>query len=294
MSRFALSGAVAIVLVAAVYGGLVLTEPGQRLENLGLAGAELRGASDRAESLDNLSHISVLAFGGAILFVFGVALARRRANLGLLAGAVMALSVVIAEVLKDVLPRPELFPAAAWLMRNTFPSGHATVAAAIGVGAILVSPDRVRWLVVPAAAIYASAIGQATQVAGWHRLSGAVAGVLLVTAVASLALVVAADRGHLHRLTSPVSHPRATRILLGLAGGIVAIGAVIALLPLAFPLLTAPRDAASAFAHTSLEVLGFGVSMAAIVAFGALLEPFSVGEPDDVAARREAPLRRRL
>ncbi len=288
--RFAAAALVATALLGAVYGALVLTEPGQRLENLGLAGAELRDTADRQESLGSLSHISVLSFGGAILFVIGVGLVRRRPGLGLLIGAVMGISVVAAEVLKEVLSRPEFFPAPAWLLRNTFPSGHATVAAAIGIGAILVAPNRLRWVVVPVAAAYASTIGQATQIAGWHRLSGTIGGVLLVVAVASFALAVLADRGHLYRSAAGHVHARIKTAMLGVAGFIVLLAAVIAALPVAFPLLHVPRGADLVFVHTANALIGVGVTIAAIVTFGVLLEPFSVGRPEGAPASASLPI----
>jgi hypothetical protein len=96
-----------------------------------------------------------------------------------------------------------------------------------------------------------------------------------------------------HRTTAAARHPRITSAGLGLAGTIVVIAAIIAALPVAFPLLSVPPGADSVFVHTSLDLIGVGVTMATIVTFGVLLEPFSVGEPDDAAARRDAPLRRR-
>ena len=66
------------------------------------------------------------------------------------------------------------------VLSNSFPSGHATVAAAVGAGALAVSPGRLRWLIAPLGAAYAAVIGPANLVA-WHRMSGTVGGVLLVS-----------------------------------------------------------------------------------------------------------------
>ncbi|MEO5965715.1 MAG: hypothetical protein ABIR11_09645 [Candidatus Limnocylindrales bacterium] len=259
------------------YAVFVLTVAGQRLENLGLEGAALRDQVDREGSLWSLSQLSMLSFGIAIMIVFGAALIRRRPGLGVLAAVVMIVSVALAEALKEILPRPELVTGPAWLLRNSFPSGTATVAAAIAVGALLVAPGRLRWLVIPAGAVYVAIIGQATQIVGWHRLSGAVGGVLLVFIVASIALValaladliVAAEDGRVHR--------RIRLALLGGAAVVLALGALILALPVAFPLLVAPAGATSAFAHTSLDLLGVGLTIFAFVAFAYVLEPFSLG-----------------
>ena len=286
--RFAAASAVAAVAFAATYGVFVLTESGQRLENMGLAGSELRDSADRLDSLGSLSHISVLSFGGAILFILGVALARRRLRLGILIAAVMGGSVVVAELLKEVLPRPELFQAQAWLLRNTFPSGHATVAAALAVGGVLVAPDRFRWVAIPVAAGYASAVGQATQIVGWHRLSGTIGGVLLVLAIAWLALAVLADRSRLDRTTVGRAPPRLVRGLFGVAGAVVFLAVVIAILPVLFPVLLVPDGAGSAFVHTTLYLIGVGATFAAFIAFGVLLEPFSLAPIDDEVRASES------
>ncbi len=275
--RFALAAVGAGMLLFVDYAVFVLTEAGQRLENLGLEGAALRDQVDREGSLWSLSQLSMLSFGIAILIVFGAALVRRRPGLGLLAAVVMIVSVGLAEVLKELLPRPELVTGPAWLLRNSFPSGTATVAAAVAVGALLVAPGRLRWLVIPAGAVYVAIIGQATQIVGWHRLSGAVGGVLLVLTVASIALVVLALAGLVVASENGRVHRRIRLALLGGAAVVLALGALILALPVAFPLLVAPTGATSAFVHTSLDLLGVGLTIFAFVVFASVLEPFSLG-----------------
>ncbi|HEX5589671.1 MAG TPA: hypothetical protein VFX65_05225, partial [Candidatus Limnocylindrales bacterium] len=162
--RFAIATIAAAAAFWLVYAAFVLTEPGQRAENLALLGAELRSEADRAASLGRLSLISVVSFGLGILLVFLGATMRRRAMLGIAVAAVMAGSVVAAELLKELLPRPALVAGPAWILRNDFPSGHSTIGAAVAVGLLLVAPDRLRWLVLPAGALAAGFIGHATQV----------------------------------------------------------------------------------------------------------------------------------
>jgi membrane-associated phospholipid phosphatase len=277
--RFTMAALVAGLLLWLDYAAFVLTEAGQRLENLGLAGSALRDQVDREGSLLSLSQISMASFGIAILVVFGTALIRRRPGLGILAAVVMIVSVALAEIMKELVARPELVSGPAWLLRNSFPSGHATVAASIAVGALLVAPGRLRWLVVPAGAIYVAVIGQATQIAGWHRLSGALGGVLIVFIVASIALVVLALAGQVAASEDGRVHRR-IRLGLLVAGGVVlALGALILALPVLFPLLVAPTGATSAFVHTSLDLVGVGLTIIAFVAFAFVLEPFSLGRP---------------
>lgn len=287
--RFLLAAAGAGVLLCATYACLVLTELGQRIENLGLAGATLRADSERDGSLTNLSQISIVSFGAAALIVLGAAVLTRRPRLGAVIVTVMVGSTAIAELLKVLLPRPELFAAPAWLLRNTFPSGHATVAAAMGAAALLVVPGRVRWLALPLAAAYVAIIGQATQVVGWHRLSGAIGGVLLVLAISALALAVQAGRGLV--VASP--HGRIGRrvkvVMIALAVLTLLVGALVATLPIVFPLLQAPVGASGAFAHTALDLFGVGATVVAFVAFGALIEPYEFVEVRPVEPV-EAPL----
>ena len=275
--RFAAVAVASTAAFWAVYAAFVLTEPGQQSENLGLLGAVLRSEADRQASLGRLSLISLVSFGLAVVLVFLVATMRGRTWLGLTAATVMLISILAAEILKELLPRPALVDGPAWILRNDFPSGHSTIAAGIGVAMLLVSPDRLRWLALPVAALIAGFIGQATQVAGWHRLSGSVGGVLLVVAVASSALVVLARTG----LVSPSAHGRvSTRlqaILVGLGAILILVGAVVLGIFLAFPLLRAPEGASGAFLHTVFDAVGSGVTVLVLVAFAATIEPFALG-----------------
>ncbi|MEO5705163.1 MAG: phosphatase PAP2 family protein [Candidatus Limnocylindrales bacterium] len=287
--RFGGAAVGAGVLFWVVYAGFVLTEFGQRVENLGLAGAALRDDLERAETLARLSQISVLSFGAAILVVLLIAALRRRLGLGAVAIATMVGATVIAEVLKDVLPRPPLVTGPTWLLRNTFPSGTAAVAASIAIGAILVAPDRLRAWVVPLAAAFVAIIGQSTQVAGWHRLSGAIGGVLLVETVASVALVVMVARGMVRSSDVAPLHPRIRTGLVLLAGTVLIIGLVVITLPVLFPLLQAPTGSSSVFVHTAFDLFGVGVSFLAVLAFGALVEPFGLGHPRAASRQGDPP-----
>jgi membrane-associated phospholipid phosphatase len=299
--RFAIAAAVSIALLALTFWGFVLTETGQRLENLALEGATFRDPVEIEGSLAGLSGISVLSFAAAIALVSLIGLARRRPGLALLAATVMVVSILLAEVLKAILERPHLVDGAPWLLVNTFPSGHATIAATIAIGALLVSPERLRWLVLPIVAVYAGVIAQAVQVAGWHRLSGTLGGMLVATVVACLALAFVAARGRVQP-TAAGHVPRAVRVgLLAVTGATVVAAGIVLALPIIFPVLDAPRGSDSAFAHTALELAGVGMTVLVVVVFSALVEPFSLGAkaptvsapvPESVSAapaQQEAP-----
>jgi hypothetical protein len=275
--RFGLATIGATILFVAIYGLFVLTESGQRLENIALMGAQLRRDGVREESLGYLSQVSVVTYAAAIFCLVAVAFVRRRLGLGALVGLAMGGSVVVAEVLKDLLPRPELVAGPAWILRNDFPSGHAAIAASIGIGALLVAPDRLRWVVLPAGAAFAAVIGQASQITGWHRMSSAAGSVVLVIAASCAALFLLARRGYVQPTQQGRIHRRLrAAILVVPAMAFVVAAAALALL-VAFPLLQAPRDADSVFLHTVFELLGFGFTIVAFVAFAGVIEPFSLG-----------------
>ena len=189
LAALALACALGLVLAYLMF---VRTHAGQRVDEAALSGrlASLH-AREAADQL--LTTISVGSLALALVLLAGQALLRRRAALAFVAVAVVVGSLGLTEMLKHlVLPRPELVPTA--LDHNSFPSGHTTIAFAVGVTAALVAPPRWRRPVAAAALVYGTAIGIATIAAGWHRPSD-VAGALLVvvgwtaTVVLAVALV---------------------------------------------------------------------------------------------------------
>jgi hypothetical protein len=287
--RFGLASAVAIVLFGATYVAFVLTEPGQRLENAALMGAQLRGDAARQGSLGYLSQLTVLTFALGVIAIAAVAFARRRPGLGVLVAAAMGGATLVAELLKAELPRPELVSGPAWILRNDFPSGTATVAAALGIGAFLVAPDRLRWVVLPIGALFAAVIGQSTQITGWHRLSSAAGGVLLVIAIASGALVLLDRSGLVRRSPLGRIDRRVRTAILVLPTATFVIAAAALALLVAFPLLQTPADADAVFLHTVSELVGFGLTVVAFVVFARIVEPFSLGRSASPDPARAGP-----
>jgi hypothetical protein len=278
-SRFAAAAVVALLLFAATYWAFVATELGQSVENLAVRGAELRSEAARAASMERLTQISVVTFGLAIAAAFIVGLLRRRPGLGALVGAIMLVSVLLAELLKEFLPRPVLVPGAPWILRNTFPSGSAAVATAIAVGALLVVPDRLRWLALAIGALYAAVIGDAIQTTGWHRLSDTLGSTLLVVAVACAGLAALAQLD----LVQPSPFGRVDRRvrygLSALALGILVVATVMLVLVVAFPILGSPEGGRRAFLQGAFPLFGAGLTIFALVALARVIEPFSLGQP---------------
>jgi hypothetical protein len=280
---FAAAFLVALAALAAVYLLVVATERGQSIENLALRGAEFRSVAEREAAIERLAQLSVGLFAASIAIVLLVGLIGRRPAMGIVVGLVMGASVVATELLKDVLPRPALVEGPAWLLRNSFPSGTAAVAAAMAVGAILMSPDRLRWAVVPIGAAYTAIVADAVQTTGWHRLSDAVGGVLVVVAVFSAALAVIARAGSIVRSEHGRIDRRVRLLVIGLAAAAVAIGAVVLAIAAAFPLLTTPTGGRRVFLQTAFPLIGAGLVVAVIVVFARVVEPFTFGRRADSA-----------
>ena len=287
--RFSIAAVLAVIAFWAVYAMFVLTTSGQHVENESLIGAALRSLSDRQASLESLSLVSLLSFAFAIVFIFLIAAGRRRLGLALAIAIAMGSSVVAAEILKAGLPRPALSEGPAWILRNSFPSGSATIGAAVGLALLLVSPDRLRWAALVVGAAIAAVVGQATQVSGWHRMSDVLGGILLAVIAACVALV-ALSRANLVRPSSQAGvSSRITTLLVVAGAGAVLLGCVILGISYAFPVLKAPAGAEAAFAHTTLDLVGSGVTVLVFVAFGRVIEPYALGAGEEVVPAAPAP-----
>ncbi len=279
--RFGIVGLIALAGAFLSWLLLVGTETGQRLENAALRGAEFRSEADRQIALDRLGQISIAVFAVAIVACFAVGQLRKRGWLATVVVGVMGVGVVLAELLKDILGRPELVSGPAWLLRNSFPSGSAAIATAVAVGAILVAPDRLRWFVLPFGVAFAAIISEAVQTSGWHRLSDSIGSSCLVIAIAMGGLVVLArnglvresDRGGVdHRLAGGIS---------AVAAIALTIGTVVLVLIALFPLLTTPIEARRALLQTAFPLLGTGWTIIAILTVARVIEPFTLGDRAD-------------
>jgi membrane-associated phospholipid phosphatase len=277
IARFGLASAVALVMFVATYLLFVATRTGQEIENLALRGAELRPDAERVAGLERLGVISVATFAIALGLVVVVGLLQGRPRIGLTVAGLMGGSVVLAEILKEILPRPALLEGPAWILRNSFPSGTAAVAVAVAIGAMVISPDRVRWIVVPVAIVYAAIVGEATQTTGWHRLSDTLGSAFLVVAVMAAGLAVLAALGEAERTTRGRIDPRIRIGLIVAAALTVTVAIAVLLASVAFPLLTAPSGGRRAFLQTALPLGGIGLTALVLIAFAGVIEPFTFG-----------------
>jgi membrane-associated phospholipid phosphatase len=181
--------ALACVLgLVATYVVFVRTHAGQRIDEAALSG-RLASPHARHAADELLTTISVGGLAVVVVLLAGQALVRRRVALAVVAVVVVLGALTTTELLKHMLlVRPELVRSS--IDRNSFPSGHATTAFAVGIAALLAAPPRWRRAVAVGALFYGIAIGIATIAAGWHRPSD-VAGAMLVVTGWAAAVVLA-------------------------------------------------------------------------------------------------------
>jgi membrane-associated phospholipid phosphatase len=170
----------------------VWTSTGQRLDAGLLPRAERGGGYEQQTVLIEPAKTVLSYFGdptvlaillGAVLVVGALG---RRLWAAVAGVGVVLCSVCAASVIKLVTLRPDLRVEGS-TTHNSFPSGHVAAAMGLLLAFMLVLPSRARWwLAVPGAA-GVSVVASATMIAGWHRFSDALGGVLLATVLFCLA-----------------------------------------------------------------------------------------------------------
>jgi len=185
--RLAWTGVGAVAVLVLAYLVFVLTPVGQLVDDELLEVFEA-GKLTRTALTSALHLINVITIGLLLLVVFAISGARHRLPSGLWAVGGFVIAVVTSEVLKQVLPRPELQEAldgeVGKVGINTFPSGHSTIVTA-GVLALLWAwGARERWAWWLGGFVIIAVAG-ATVVAGWHRPSDAIGGIAVGIAVMS-------------------------------------------------------------------------------------------------------------
>ncbi|WP_405098134.1 phosphatase PAP2 family protein [Micromonospora sp. NBC_01412] len=193
----ALGSLLALALSCAVF---LWTPAGQWLDGLLLPRAERGGGYEQQSDLVGPAKTVLALFGSPVLLavllgsVLLVGLARRRLVAGVVGVGMVLGAVAVAGMAKTVLPRPE-FQIESSTTHNSFPSGHVTTATALLLAFMLVLPGWARrWLVVPGA-LGVSVVASATMIAGWHRFSDTLGGVLLAVSLSCLAAAALAHLG---------------------------------------------------------------------------------------------------
>jgi membrane-associated phospholipid phosphatase len=128
--------------------------------------------------------------------LMALALARERPRVALAVAAIMALAPFTSEQLKPLLAHPHVQLNGVVIGAASWPSGHATAAAALVLAAVLVAPARRRKLVSSIGAVFALAVGCALLILAWHMPSDVIGGYLVAALWAALVLAAlrAVDR----------------------------------------------------------------------------------------------------
>ena len=180
-------GAVAALVAIGLYAVTVRTRVGQLVGELILGGRPASSpiVADAEQVLATLSRTSLVI---GTLCVITIALAQRRPWLAAAATVAIVGANASTQLLKVViLDRTDMLDGLFYPLPNSFPSGHATAAASIAVGALLVLPPLLRAPTVILSSIVVAVVGVSTLLAGWHRMADAVGGVFVATAWGSAA-----------------------------------------------------------------------------------------------------------
>ncbi|WP_420113781.1 phosphatase PAP2 family protein [Pseudactinotalea sp.] len=237
----AIAAVVSLLLVVVTWRLFVVTPRGQMVEEAARIGSR--------ETRDSLSDVTGLLLDAVtvpsvvivVIAAVLIALVQKRWSIAIAAIVVLVGANLTTQVLKEVLERP--VEDASPIVLNSFPSGHATVAASVAATALLVLPIRWRPPAAVLGAFLAAVLGISTmignEVAAWHRASDVVAAMLIAALWYFLAETVLAAIAQRHGESgSGGNPPRALvkiplRILtvlgticLGLGGGALAATAV--------------------------------------------------------------------
>jgi hypothetical protein len=219
-TRFVPGASVCYVFLIIFYVALVGTDWGHRLDDQAFLS---RGALNRHVAtldvalLTPISDATILIAAGVLLLVSVV---RRRVLVGLVAIAGFSVAVIGAEILKDlVFPWRALVPDDArlgkYLEINSYPSGHATVAAAFLLAMLIVSPAGWRRWSGAVAGTISSILATGVLFAGWHRASDAL-GALAWCGVCMNLAAAAAVRLRGRPVLGKINPPFSSSLVLGI------------------------------------------------------------------------------
>ena len=182
LRKLALGSAALFVLI---YLFAVHTQLGQEFDDRAVLERFAAGKRHMNRAKDILDAIQVQSLAVVLLVLFAIGLMRRRPWAAASAVLLFAGTILLAEVLKLGLPRPDLSQLEDRPLFdgiNTFPSGHATIATSLVLALLLVSSARARPWVAIVGLVWAATATWGTLAAGWHRPSDAIGGILLATA----------------------------------------------------------------------------------------------------------------
>ena len=193
--RLAALAGICAVLAGCLYALTVGTSVGQMLGELILGGRPDQAAADSAAILLASVSRTTLIVGSVGLVGWALLQGRPRLAVGVLVVIVGAnLTTQLAKTV--LLDRADQLDGLFYPLSNSFPSGHATVAASLAVGLLLVVPPFLRVPIAIPSSFLVALVGVATLALGWHRMADAVGGTLVATAwAAGVGAVLAWRRG---------------------------------------------------------------------------------------------------
>jgi membrane-associated phospholipid phosphatase len=274
-------GGVCAALLATVYLLAVWTSPGQRFEDAVLRAADLSaGTTEQGRAIDTLDSITAPSVIAVVILVLGIGLLRRKLSLGFLAVAVIAASVITAELLQRSVLRPVLLHHGYRREDQSFPSGHAAVAMSVMCALVMVVPYRFRGPVVFLTSLWAASVGVATVMAGWHRPSDTIGADLIVVSYACAAVAVLARWGKVRQAALRTPVRRVLRgLLVGAYAGVAVVAFALAAVVVGTVLNDSDRDGAGAAMLLAGSALALSGSAAVAVTLLALLRRTEIGAP---------------
>jgi membrane-associated phospholipid phosphatase len=166
--------AMALVWLVSTHVEAFRVHDAELLRRFALGGGELTNEVARG-LLHLLNPVQYTIWALAIvLFAF----ARGDRRLAFAVAVVMTLAPLSADLLKPLLAEPHV-GFGRTIAAGSWPSGHATAATALALGAVLVTPRRWRVLAVPLAAAFMLGVGVALLIRLWHMPSDVLGGYLL-------------------------------------------------------------------------------------------------------------------
>lgn len=179
IGRFALAAVVLAASFVVTYLFFVRTYVGQIVDERAFVGASAQHDAVYKFMGMVLGNVPTVAVGGGILATLVIGLVTRRFRHLVIALGAGVVAVIAAELAKHVFLE-RAATGATDLLDNSFPSGHATVAAAAGFAVFVVSPSRWRPLAAIIGGAFAVLTGIGLVIEQWHRPSDVVAAFMLV------------------------------------------------------------------------------------------------------------------
>ena len=173
------------VVVVLVYLLAVQTSWGQTWDDSAVIERVKAGKKQIGRAKEVLETIRLPLLIAALALVVIIGVWRKKLRAGIAAVTVFAGTVLLAELMKILLPRPVLSDLESQVKfdgLNTFPSGTTTVATSLVLAIMLVCSARVRPWIAIVGVVWAATVAWGVLAAGWHRPSDAIGAVVLTTA----------------------------------------------------------------------------------------------------------------